>query len=608
MADVFISYSRGDAARARRFAEAFEGLGLSVWWDDALRSGEAFDEAIEQALKAAKAVVVLWSKSSVVSRWVRAEATIADRNRTLVPAMIEPCERPIMFELTQTADLAHWQGDAADKAWLALVADVQRLIGAQAAPCAPCLNQDATPAKAVPTQPAKPSILILPFVNMSGDSEQEYFSDGVTEDIITDLGRIAALSVVSRNTAFTYKGKTIAAAKIAQALKVSHILEGSVRKSGNRVRITAQLLDAATDTQIWAERFDRTLDDIFAIQDDISKAIVAALKVKLAPDEKRAIEQRSTTSSEAYELYLMARELTRSASERLKPAIIRICRKAVEIDPNFAGAWALMSLAESELSQRGIEGYSNSSARETAERAVAADPNYADGHAALAEAIIRGPSMDWDTGKPMVETALRLDPDCYEAHVAAGNGGLSQRNFLEAIRHFERALELDPESIRPAGMVVQAYQGIGDTENALAASRRVRARCERVLAVEPDHSTALSFFVNALADLGESERARAWARRATLFDPDNARLHYNLACAMASLHDANAACDLMDGIIDRVSKGWLLWMGQDNSLDPIRDHPRFVALMERAHARFASEAAGAPSREWVVRQSDRNEG
>ncbi len=422
---------------------------------------------------------------------------------------------------------------------------------------------------------------------MSGDAEQEFFSDGVTEDIITDLGRVSALSVVSRNAAFTLKGKTIAAAQLAREQKVSHILEGSVRKSGNRVRITAQLVEAASDAQIWAERFDRTLDNIFAIQDDIARAIVGALKVKLAPNESRTFEGRGTTSAEAYELFLMARDFRRTGSDRLTPAIIRICRKVVEADPGFADAWALMSFAESEVSQRGVAGYSNEGARAAAERAIAADPNNADAHAALAETIIRGPSMDWNAGRASADTALRLAPHCYEAHLAAGNGGISQRDYAAAIRHYERAIEIDPEAVRPVGMVVQAYQGIGDMENANAASRRVMALCETVLAREPDHSTALGFFVSALAELGEVERAREWTRRALLLDPDNSRLHYNIACAMARLNDAEAAADLLEGIIDKVSTGWLLWIDQDNDFDQIREHPRFLALMEKSRARLA---------------------
>jgi adenylate cyclase len=594
MADVFVSYAREDAGSARRFAEAFAAAGLSVWWDDALRSGEAFDESIERALREASAVVVLWSPHSVSSRWVRAEATQADRNRSLVPVTIEPCQRPLIFELTHTADLSGWQGDPGDKAWRGLLADVQRLVDARATPqalSAAAVRSGAGPAtNSAPEdgRAARPAIAVLPFVNMSGDPEQEFFSDGVTEDIITDLGRVSALAVASRNAAFTYKGKTVAPAQVARALKVTHVLEGSVRKSGNRVRITAQLLEASTDTQVWAERYDRTLDDIFAIQDDISKAIVAALKLKLLPAEKAAIEQRSTTSSEAYELYLMARGFHRKGSERLKPVILRICRRVVELDPGFARGWALMSLAESELSQRGVEGYSTASARAAAERAIAADPTVAEGHAALAEAMARG-LLEHDPVDSVLQTALTLDPECYEAHALAGAVAISRRQYADAVRHFERAIEIDPDAYWPAGMVVQAYDALDRPEATLAAERRALAVCEKILADEPDHSGALGFLVTSLAGLGQADRAREWTRRALLFDPGNARLHYNLACAMARLNDADATVDLIEPWIDKVSQGWVLWMQRDNSLDGVRSHPRFVALMERGTKRFLAE-------------------
>jgi adenylate cyclase len=581
ISDIFISYSREDQAIARRYAEALEAQGFSVWWDTALRSGEAFDEAIEAALRAAKAVVVLWSPRSVVSRWVRAEATLADRNKTLAPVIIEPCERPIMFELTQTADLSHWQGELDDPAWLSLVGEVRRFVGVRDAPA------PAAAASPRATTDARPSILVLPLINMSGDPEQEYFSDGVSEDIITDLGRVSALSVVSRNTAFSYKGKTVAPGQLAATLGISHILEGSVRKSGQRVRITAQLLDAARDTQIWAERFDRTLDDIFAIQDEISQAIVGALKVKLAPAEKQALEQRHTANAEAYELYLLARQFGRTGSERLKPLIVRICERAVTLDPNFGQAWAQIAIAEAEAYQRVVKGMTYEHALHAAERAVAVSPGLAEAHAAMAEVLMRGPSMDLVGGQPFVETALRLDPDCYDAHLCAGYQKLAQHRWDDSVRHFEAAIALDPVAYRPAGMVIQVYKALGDEENVLAAARRCLTRCERLLAIEPDHGGALGFLVTSLADLGEVDRARDWARRAVLFDPDNMRLHYNLACGLAELGDADAACDLLDGIIDKVSASWLLWMEADNSLDRIRNHPRFVAVMARGAARFA---------------------
>jgi adenylate cyclase len=594
MADVFLSYARQDAEVARRFADAFQASGFSVWWDDALRSGETFDESIERALRDAKAVVVLWSPSSVVSRWVRAEATLADRNRMLLPVMIESCQRPIIFELTHTADFTQWRGSREDRIWQALVADVRRLVDAQAAPRGAAASADAVTATTEPSRgsaPVRPGVVILPFVNMSGDPEQEYFSDGVTEDIITDLARVSALTVASRNSAFSYKGKTVAPAQLARALNVTHVMEGSVRKSGNRVRITAQLLEASTDTQVWAERFDRTLDDIFAIQDEISKAIVTALKVKLLPAEKQALEQRSTSNAEAYELFLVARGFQRKGSERLKPVIVRICRRVVELDPGFAKGWALLSIAESELAQRGIEGYSVGSARNAAERAIAADPSVADGHAALAEALIRGSMVFDDTVAGALATAFRLDPNCYDAHLVAGSIGLAQRDYEKAITHFERAIEIDPDAYWPAGMVSQAYDEVGDAAAAAAAHRRALAHSERILAEEPDHGAAMGFLVTSLASLGLADRARDWTRRALLFDPDNMRLHYNLACAMATLEDADMAVALMDPLIDKVSPGALRWFQSDNSLDPIRKHPKFVAMAERIARRLAAEAA-----------------
>ncbi|HVY03629.1 MAG TPA: hypothetical protein VG983_08245, partial [Caulobacterales bacterium] len=448
-----------------------------------------------------------------------------------------------------------------------------------------------------PTQrsaPARPTILVLPFVNMSGDSEQEYFTDGVSEDIITDLGKVSALGVVSRSTAFTYKGKTVAPAQIARELGVSHILEGSVRRSGQRVRITAQLLDAATDAQLWADRFDRTLDDIFAIQDEISKAIVAALKLKLAPEEKRALEQRATSNSEAYELFLMAREFSRTGSERMKPLIVRLCRRAVELDANFAQAWAQIAFAEAEMAQRNVKGASFERALEAAKQAVAADPNFAEGHAALAEVMGRGAGLELAAGEPHLKRALALDPDCYEAHLFAGYVYIGRGQAQDAIRHFEAACALDPNAYRPAGMVVQAYDALGDREAAAAAARRSLARCEKLLAVEPDHSGALGFLVSALADLKELDRTRKWARLAVLFDPDNLRTHYNVACGLAKLGDAEAACDLLEKVVPAVSAGWALWIQKDNSLDSIRTHPRFVAIMHKALARAAQSDAPTP--------------
>src|SRR6185503_9718341 len=164
MPDIFLSYNREDQATARRFAEAFAAEGLDVWWDATLRSGEAYDEVTETALKTAKAVVVLWSPRSVVSRWVRAEATLADRNKTLLPVTIEACDRPIMFELTQTADLTRWDGSRADKAWVEFLGDVKRFVGAGAPTPRPAAAEVTATLRS-----DRLSICVLPFANMSAD-------------------------------------------------------------------------------------------------------------------------------------------------------------------------------------------------------------------------------------------------------------------------------------------------------------------------------------------------------------------------------------------------------------------------------------------------------
>jgi adenylate cyclase len=429
----------------------------------------------------------------------------------------------------------------------------------------------------------KVSICVLPFANMSGDQEQEYFSDGITEDIITDLSKVSALWVAARNTSFTFKGKHVDVPQAARQLKVSHVLEGSFRKAGGRVRITAQLIDASGG-HVWAERYDRDLSDIFALQDEISEAIVKALKLKLLPEEKKAIERRDTSSAEAYELFLLARQFERTGSERMKPLIVRICQKVVTLDPGFARGWALMAMAMSELSQRAVAGYSFEEAAVAAERAVALDPQLAEGHAAVAEVLGRGSAMDFFAGKSHMEAALRLDPNSYDAHLFAGYMALGQQRPDDAIRHFETACALDADAYRPAGMVVQAYEAIGDNEGVLSAARRCLARCEKLLRVEPDHSGALGFLVSSLADLGEAERALEWAKRAVLFDPDNVRLHYNLACAMSKLGEADKAVDLLEGIVGKISPGWAKWIEIDNSLDPIRDHPRYKVF----HAALAA--------------------
>ncbi|HVN34070.1 MAG TPA: adenylate/guanylate cyclase domain-containing protein [Casimicrobiaceae bacterium] len=434
-------------------------------------------------------------------------------------------------------------------------------------------------------EPPRLAICVLPFSNMSGDPEQEYFSDGISEDIITDLSKVSALWVAARNTSFTFKGKQLDARDIARQLKVSHLLEGSVRKAGGRVRITAQLIDGATGGHVWAERYDRDLNDIFALQDEISQAIVAALRLKLLPEEKKAIGERGTANLEAYRLYLMAREFHVSGnlgSARRSEAIIRLCRRATEIDPGYARPWALMAAAQNSL--RFFLGREGEDGLAAAERAIELDANLADAHAAKARVLMQ--QARFDESLREVETSLRLDPESYDANATAARWHYLTRRFDEAIRYWEKAASLVESEYMAAGMLVSCYNAVGDREGARRAAQRALARAEKIVATEPDNGSAMAQGFGALAALGEVERAKEWGERAMLLDPANLNLHYNIACALvAMLGDQEGALDILEPLFEQMKIEAVRWARTDPDLDPIREHPRFKAMLEKAAAR-----------------------
>ena len=373
---------------------AFQTAGWSVWWDPEIVPGEEFDTLISRELAAARALVVVWSPASVDSRWVRGEARDAADRGVLFPVRFDNAKPPIDFRAVQTTDLDGWNDDPESVPFRSLRKALEAKLGApRPVPAAPAAG----------ARKPEVSICVLPFANMSGDPEQEYFSDGITEDIITDLGKVSALSIVSRNMAFSFKGAKGGVSDIGRQTKAAFVLVGSVRKVGERVRITAQLVNAATEAQVWGERFDRDLKDIFALQDEISKAIVAALKLTLLPEEKRALEQRATSNVKAYKFYLMARQFSIMGNERHQDIIVRLCKRAVELDPTYAAPWATMAITQWDMHRRSA---SAEDGREAAHRAIALDPKLPDAHAALGAAH-QGQGQ-FETGLQACDAALQL--------------------------------------------------------------------------------------------------------------------------------------------------------------------------------------------------------
>jgi adenylate cyclase len=577
MSEVFISYARSTEAQARRIGEALRALGYGVWRDDELPAHRSYAEVIEERLKSAKAVVVVWSSEAVKSEWVRAEADAARNARTLVQLSTDGALPPMPFNQIQCADLRDWSGQADTPGWRKVTDSIAELIKAGGALSAPSAAPEVR----------KLSICVLPFANMSGDAEQEYFSDGISEDIITDLSKVSALFVIARNTAFTFKGKAVKVTEIATELNVSHVLEGSVRKAGARVRITAQLIDGATGGHVWAERYDRDLTDIFALQDEISEAIVKALKLRLLPEERKAIERRGTDSAEAYDLYLMARQryLTGNFNVRQIEATVRLCERIVQIDPAYARAWALMANAQWTLRRR--FNMPNVDGSAALERALALDPDLPEAHAAKAANLRADGQIEaaWEEAR----TALRLDPECAEAHNAAADLCFFQERFADAASYYEKAAALVETDTAAAALLLTCFTALGDGAGVNRAARLSLARAEAILAHDRDNGMAMGYGVLALAALGEADRTRDWMRRALLIDPENQAMRYNFACALSSqLRDTEAALDLLGPYLAQTSRFDVDWAKADPDLAALRDQPRFQSMIAEAETRLAA--------------------
>jgi TolB-like protein/Tfp pilus assembly protein PilF len=349
--------------------------------------------------------------------------------------------------------------------------------------------------------PNKPSIAVLPFANMSNDPEQEYFSDGMTDDIITDLSKISGLFVIARNSTFTYKGQAVKVAEVGRELGVRHVLEGSVRKAGNRVRINVQLIDALTVGHVWAERYDYELKDIFALQDAVTEQIVAALQVKLTPGEQERLARPPTDNVEAYDYFLRGWE-----------------------------AYWQMTQA------------TNHRARQAFEQAITLDPTYAAAYAVLAQTYTAEWVLQWNADAQSLERAFELaqravalDDTLSTAYMALGEVYIWRRQLAEAVIEGERAVALDPNDADSYALLGGALNTAGQPEQALRA-------VEQAIRLNPRYPARYAFFLgNAHWLLRHREKAVAALQQAVRRNPDYLSPHLNLAALYGELGEEEAA-------------------------------------------------------------------
>jgi adenylate cyclase len=421
------------------------------------------------------------------------------------------------------------------------------------------------------------SIAVLPFTNMSADPENEYFTDGIAEEIINALSKIQSLRVASRTASFALKGKNEEIAEIGRKLKVSTFLEGSVRRMGNRLRVTAQLVNVADGYHLWSERYDREMEDVFAIQDDISQSIVKALRVILSEDEKKAIEKSRTENVKAYEFYLRGRQFFEDRRKSLEFAR-QMFKRATDEDPEYALAYTGIANCCSLLYIYHDARESNLRQAEAASlRALELEPELAEGHLSRAIAMWLN-KRNFAEAEAEFEKAMRLDPKLFEAPYFYGRACQSQGKSAEAVRLFERAALLRPEDYLTPNFLALAYRSIGrNDEAALAAQRGLRLAEERI-ELNPDDARAYNLAGSILAQMGEKERALDYARRAAEIDPDDTVTLYNAACTYAMLGQHEEALTTLETALDK-GYGHKDWIEHDPDFASMRDTPRFKAIL-----------------------------
>ena len=441
---------------------------------------------------------------------------------------------------------------------------------------------DLTPASSMKKD--RPSIAVLPFNNMSGDPEQEYFSDGIAEDIITDLSKVSGLFVVARHTAFTYKAKPIKVQQVGQELGVGYILEGSVRKAGQRVRITGKLISSKDGGHVWAERFDRDLTDIFAIQDEITHAIVEQLKIRLLPQEKKSIGQAPTDNVEAYSYYLRGREFLYRHSKRYYERARQMFTKALELDPNYGRAYAGIAVCDAWLSMAFQVDLSIEGILEMADKALALEANLAEAHTARGVALSAG--RRFEEANIEFERGVALDPHSFEAHFLYARPAFMQGKISRAVQLLERAAEINPADYRPVALAIHMYRSLGRESDCKAAARKTVELVQREVVVNPEDPRPAIAGALALLELGEHERARDWTTRAATIDPDDLGAQYNVACAYSQLGDFDKAFEVLERIARIGKHFWKDWMEKDSDLDRLRDQPRYPQLIAVLNERF----------------------
>jgi TolB-like protein/Tfp pilus assembly protein PilF len=585
-ADVFISYSREDKDRVLDLAAQLRAAGVGVWIDQGGIDGAAlWGEAIVNALDQAKVLLLMVSESAVRSHNVAKEVVlVSERKGAILPVLLEPTVIPpsLKYPLAGIQQIEYF-GAAPRDQLQAIVRSLQKL-GVAVAPPKPVSPAEDGPAAgraglAAPVDaPAGPSVLaVLPFENLSPDAETDYFSDGLTDELIARLSLVSEIELVSRWASMQYKGQRQDIRVIGNDLGARYIAGGSVRRFQDSVRITVQLVDVATNRQVWGNTYKGKLDDIFDIQEQVAQQIVEALKLKLSFSEQVSLTKRPTVNVQAYDLYLRGQEYLYRMTKRSVEYSVQLFEKAIELDPRYAAAYAGASSAYGQLYQQfSRQEIYQQKAQELSFKSLMYDGNLGEAYRAMG--LSYSLVGKFDDAEAASRKAIELAPDDFLAYWWLGRIYFSQGKLPQALEQFRKVVELKPDFYAAYPYIEQTCRALGQVEEAQAASRRVMELLPDYLLQNPDDARARSVYATTLASLGRRDEAIAESRHALELSPDDPLMLYNVGCLFAQLNEKPRAIDALQRAI--TAGYWDLgWMRHDPDLDPLREDPGFQKML-----------------------------
>jgi len=586
-AEVFVSYSRSDKDRVLELAAKLRAAGVSVWVDQTGIDGATmWGEQIVNALDGAKVLLLMVTESAVHSQNVAKEVVlISERKGHILPVHLEPTQIPsaLKYQLAGIQHIEYFADGDAGEGLRAILRSLER-VGVKIAP--PAEARKPSPAVAE-TRPApagnagaaveRGALAVLPFDNISPDQETDYFSNGLTEELIARLSIISDIDLISRWASMQLKDRKHDIRAIGSELGARYIVGGSVRRFQDSVRITVQLVDVQTNRQIWGDTYKGKLDDIFDIQEQVAQQIVEALKLKLTFSEKVTLTKRQTVNAQAYDLYLRGQDYLYRLTKRSVEHAIQLFEKAIELVPRYAAAYAGCSSAYGQMYWLFARDMAyRERAQELSFKALMYDNNLAAAYTAMGLSYFLGDKLD--ESRAASRKAIELDPDDFIAHWTLGRIHFTHGELDKALELFKRVTELKPAFLIAHFDVKQCYEGLGQTQEALAIRDELLERLPTYLLPNPDDARARGYYAVVLAEAGRKEDAMREGAHALELSPDDPVMLYNLCCLYSRLAEYPRAVETLRQAI-AIGYANFAWMKHDPDIVRLRDRADYKELM-----------------------------